>query len=485
MDSRTEFPNDLTSRPLSFDDIDDVVALANACELHDVGFTMWEREDLASDFRIDGVDPGVDTIGVWDGERLGGWAFVIRDRSAWADVHPRVRARGIGTALRRWTERRAAERGATRVGQTINDRADDAIAMFVAAGYTPTRTSWILSMAHPERPADPVIPEGIALRHYRPGDDEEALGMFEDAFAEAPDRTPSSLATWRAMTIEREAFAPEDLVLAVDGDEIVGGAFLVDSDEIWVDKLAVRRDHRERGIARAILQSAFQRGFDRGYPATSLSTDSDRSALTVYQKDRDAHPRVLYALRDRPVSALAVAEGFEPSESCPPTRFPGASLPRSGRPPRHFSGQPETLGSRTRRTHAGHRSEVVAVVVEPRRVETAEGVPVDQRRVVVPVCAVAQTLVVRVAIGTRYLDRHQKHPALASGHMDERVAIGAVDQAVGPQMHDHVDGEMTAVDECRTRAGASRNCRLTSAFTRNPRATSWVLAPSITESPMA
>ena len=139
-------------------------------------------------------------------------------------------------------------------------------------------------MEHAERPADPAIPDGISLRSYRPGDDEESLGMFEDAFAEAPDRAPSTLSTWRAMTIEREGFEREDLVLAIDGHEIVGGAFLVDSDEIWVDKLAVRRDHRDRGIARALLQIAFRRGFDRGYAATSLSTDSDRSAVEFYEK---------------------------------------------------------------------------------------------------------------------------------------------------------------------------------------------------------
>ncbi len=284
MDDSLTLPAGLTTRPLSFDDIDDVVGLANACELHDVGFTMWEREDLASDFRIDGVDPAADTVGVVQDDRLIGWAFLPRDRSAWADVHPQARDRGIGTWLRRWTEVRAGQRGSDRVGQTINHRADDAIALFVAAGYTPGHTSWILSMEHAERPADPAIPEGIALRPYRSGDDEQALGMFEDAFAEVPDRVPSTLSTWRAMTIEREGFDPDDLLLAVDGEEIVGGAFLVDSDEIWVDKFAVRRDHRDRGIARALMQVAFQRGFDRGYASTSLSTDSDRSALTFYEK---------------------------------------------------------------------------------------------------------------------------------------------------------------------------------------------------------
>jgi GNAT superfamily N-acetyltransferase len=170
------------------------------------------------------------------------------------------------------------------VGQTINDRAAGAVRLLADAGYTPRRTSWILSITHEERPQDPTPPEGVTLRPYRQGDDEEALAMFEDAFAEWPDRTPSSIATWRAMTIERDGFAPEDLMLAEEDGEIVGGAFIIDSDEIWVDKLAVRRDHRHRGIARALLQVAFQRGSDRGYTASSLSTDSNTGALTLYER---------------------------------------------------------------------------------------------------------------------------------------------------------------------------------------------------------
>ena len=86
------------------------------------------------------------------------------------------------------------------------------------------------------------------------------------------------------MTIERDGFAAEDLVLAELDGEIVGGEFLIESEEIWVDKFAVRRDQRNRGIARALLQIAFQRSFDRGYAITSLSTDSDRSAITFYER---------------------------------------------------------------------------------------------------------------------------------------------------------------------------------------------------------
>ena len=108
--------------------------------------------------------------------------------------------------------------------------------------------------------------------------------MFERAFSEWEDRVANAPATWRALVTEREGFRPQDLMLAVAGDRIVGGAFLIDAGEIWVDKLAVAREFRHRGIARTLLQTAFVRSFDRGYRWTSLSTDSDTGALSVYER---------------------------------------------------------------------------------------------------------------------------------------------------------------------------------------------------------
>jgi ribosomal protein S18 acetylase RimI-like enzyme len=83
---------------------------------------------------------------------------------------------------------------------------------------------------------------------------------------------------------QRTGFVPADLVIAVDGARVVGGAFLIDSDEIWIDKLAVAATYRHRGIARALLGTAFRRSFDRGYDHTSLSTDSRTGALTLYER---------------------------------------------------------------------------------------------------------------------------------------------------------------------------------------------------------
>jgi mycothiol synthase len=275
---------ELSARTLTIDDVDATIAMINACELHDSGERMWESSDLLSDIRSDGFDLVRDWVGIFDEAQIVGWGLYIHPRRAWADVHPDQRGRGAGTWLRRWTEERARARGADRVSQVIEDKRREVGAMFATSGYVARHTSWILRMDHVSEPAAPTVPEGIEIRPIRPDDESSTMAMFEAAFSEFADRLPTSEATWRAMTVAREGFAPEDLIVAVDGQQVVGGALLLDSDEIWVDKLAVAATHRHRGIGRALLQTAGRRSFARGYNHTSLSTDSRTGALSLYAR---------------------------------------------------------------------------------------------------------------------------------------------------------------------------------------------------------
>jgi mycothiol synthase len=278
-------PQGLTARPLTLDDVDDTIAMVNTCELIDSGELMWERADLLSDISVDGFDPNTDWLGVFDGDRIVAWAFLQGPRRLWIDVAPDVRGRGIGTSLRRWALDRARARGNDRLGQTIEDARTDVAATLRLAGFTPRHTSWILRIDHPTEPSPPEAPTGIEVRAIRmPDEEQQTLEMFETAFSEFDDRLPVSIETWRATVTEREGFVSDDLVVAVDGDRVVGGAFLIDADEIWVDKLAVASTHRRKGVARALLRTAFRRSFARGYDHTALSTDSRTGALTLYER---------------------------------------------------------------------------------------------------------------------------------------------------------------------------------------------------------
>jgi len=102
--------------------------------------------------------------------------------------------------------------------------------------------------------------------------------------AEWPGRSPTSFDGWRALTIDREDFAPDNFLLAELSGIVVGAALLLEDGEIWVDKLAVRRDVRDRGIARALLATAFVRSFELGHATTGISTDSRTGAVTLYEK---------------------------------------------------------------------------------------------------------------------------------------------------------------------------------------------------------
>ena len=278
-------PPGFAARPLTFDDVDDVITMVNACELVDSGELMWERADLLADTSVDGFDADADWLGVFDGDRIVAWAFVQGPRRLWIDVAPDVRGRGIGSSLRRWAIDRARARGNERLGQTIEDRRIDVAATLRLAGFTPRHTSWILRMDHPTEPPPPEAPDGIEVRAIRMPDEEpRTLEMFETAFSEFDDRLPTPIETWRSTVTGREGFVPDDLVVAVDGDRVIGGAFLIDADEIWIDKLAVASTHRHRGVARALLRTAFRRSFDRGYDHTALSTDSRTGALTLYER---------------------------------------------------------------------------------------------------------------------------------------------------------------------------------------------------------
>jgi mycothiol synthase len=280
----TALPAGLVARPLRETDLDAVAAMVNACELHDTGEVMLERADLVADAGTEGFDPAADWIGVFDGDRVVGWGILVERHRVAADVHPDVRGRGVGDWLRAWSEERARAAGSAGVDQAIDDRREDVASMLTTAGYTPQEASWILRMDHPDRPARPVPPRGIELRASRPDDEDDVLLLFERAFSEWPGRQPTSPATWRAMVTEREGFDPEDLIVALADGTVVGGAFLIDAGEIWVDKLAVASGFRHRGIARALLQTAFWRSFDRGYGWTSLSTDSRTGALSLYER---------------------------------------------------------------------------------------------------------------------------------------------------------------------------------------------------------
>jgi GNAT superfamily N-acetyltransferase len=268
------------------EDVTAVTRLIAAGERADVGTVEITRDDVHSEWARPSFDPRRDALLLHDGGRLVAEAEVYRARRAQVAVHPSHRGRGLGSALLGWTEHTASAQGGSKVGQTVADATPGASALFESRGYAPQWTSWILSIVLTDPLPAPTVPPEVAIRSFRPEDAEAIHAVIEEAFGEWPDRDPTSLEDWAAVSIRRPAFRPELLRVAVDDrGHVVGTALCIDEggDEGWVQQLAVRRPWRGRGLGRALLQDSFRLFRDLGRTTCGLNTDSRTGALGLYE----------------------------------------------------------------------------------------------------------------------------------------------------------------------------------------------------------
>ena len=277
--------SDLVVRPLGLEDLDAVFQLIVAAQEHDIGDVEVDREDLVADWALPTIDMNRDTVGVWRGDDIVAWGELILGERAEVDVAPGSRGRGIGTWIRQWTERRAVEKGWNLVAQVVPESTVAAHDLLTADGYRIRHTAWILRIDHDTEPAPSLMPDGITMRAFRREDEHEVYRLFEDAFNEWPGRQPEAFEEWTAMATRRQDFRADLFALAVDDGEIVGGALMfLFAGEGWIDKVAVKRTHRHRGIARALLQHSFREAWHRGARVSGLSTNSRTGALSLYEK---------------------------------------------------------------------------------------------------------------------------------------------------------------------------------------------------------
>jgi mycothiol synthase len=288
MSAAITLPGGLASRPFTADELDAVFAVAAAQQQHDIGRVDVEPADFAGDWQRPSFDSATMTIGVYDGERLVAWGELIGGNRGEAAVLPHHRRRGIGTALARWMEDAARDRGYTAIGGP-QPEGSDGDRLLEKLGYAVRWTSWVLQLPEGARVPDRQLPPGYAIRAASPDDYEAVWQTLEDAFLEWSAREREPFEDFLAVTVRRPGFAPELLRVVTDpGGEVVGTALLIlggdPVQEGYIERLAVRKDQRGRGLAQALLVDAFEQGRQHGAPRSGLSTDSRTGALSLYEK---------------------------------------------------------------------------------------------------------------------------------------------------------------------------------------------------------
>jgi mycothiol synthase len=215
-------------------------------------------------------------------------------------VRPAWRRRGLGRALLRWAEARAAE--VARVDGRPPERAlsawpDEeqagATALYESEGYEVVRYGFLmvrdLSRPVPDRP----LPAGLEIRPVAEADHRRIWDADEEAFRDhwdPADRTEADFAAW---------FASPDLDtslwrVAWDGDEVAGSVmtfvFPSENDQLglrrgWLEHISVRRPWRRRGLAAALIADSLRVLLDLGMTEAALGVDSENptGALRLYE----------------------------------------------------------------------------------------------------------------------------------------------------------------------------------------------------------
>ncbi len=272
----------------ALDRIGDIVA---AAELEDGVAPLDEATLLALRH-----DPG--RVRRW--ERDDAFALLVGDDLGLV-VHPKVRGHGHGSAL---LDSVLAE--ADRGGLRAWSHADHPGAARLAAthGFDRVRELWVMRRPAATPLPDVAAPEGVAIRGYRPGDDQELLRVNAAAFADHPEQGAMD-ATNLAERMAEPWFDPAGLLVAEEGDGSLLGFHWTkqhspELGEVYV--VAIAPEAQGRGLGRVLTLAGLQHLAGLGVAEVLLYVESDnRPAIALYSRlgfghaARDTH--VMYRRR--------------------------------------------------------------------------------------------------------------------------------------------------------------------------------------------
>jgi mycothiol synthase len=208
-------------------------------------------------------------------------------------VDPAFRRRGLGRALADAMLAQVASGGAGEAGLQVWAHGDQpaASALAAAAGFRRTRSLWQMRRPLAEPLPEPRLAAGIAVRAFRPGQDEDAwLALNAAAFATHPEQ-----GSWTRTDLdqrEHEAwFDPAGFFLAVRGDRLAGFHWtkvhpVQGGDPAIGEVYVVGVDPAERGtgLGRALTLIGVRHLRDLGLGEVLLYVDeSNVAAVRLYE----------------------------------------------------------------------------------------------------------------------------------------------------------------------------------------------------------
>jgi mycothiol synthase len=276
-------------RPPVFEDAEAVMAVLDARDLVDLGRTDYTLADLLAEWRLSEVDLAADAVVAEDDDgRIAGYAMVRRPGTL-AVVAPEREGRGVGTRLLEWAERRERGLGREYHRQWISAANSTGRALLERSGYAFERSYWRMVRRFDGVPEPAAPPAGYLLRGLDVDRDAlEVHALDDEAFSANPDYTPETFEAFREEHLRAHDLDPALSCVAVHGERIAGYLLARRWREEaigFVDILAVHPGHQRRGVATAMLATAFSNFACAGIPEAQLGVASDNPrALALYER---------------------------------------------------------------------------------------------------------------------------------------------------------------------------------------------------------
>ena len=257
----------------------EVRRIAEACDAADGVITLNEQACLQLKYR------GLRDASLWLGD--GGFALLhgqILDLA----VHPDSRGNGVGTELAQ-----LALRGTSRVEAWSH--ADHPAAAKIAARLGIPRERELRIMSRPTSLplAEPVVPEGVRVRTFKPSDEAALLEINAHAFATHPEQGHMTSEDFRER-VNEAWFNAEGLFLAVPEDptdtSILGFHWTkvhVDEDPPYGEVYVVATSPKAagRGLGNLLTNVGLRHLAAQGLDEVILYVDGDNlNALAVYDR---------------------------------------------------------------------------------------------------------------------------------------------------------------------------------------------------------
>ena len=265
-------------RPATPRDLEAVYALIAAQNSNDYGEAMMTLDDLQRSWQ--NVHLETNTCMAYSGSQLEGYAE-LRDGD-WPFIYlANPHNVDLGFQLLTILEEIAIDRKTKKLSTRVSEKNQTLLELFSLNGYQSDLSFLIMELVMEVPPLLPEWKEGICVRTFVPGQDEQATFLAdEEASEDKGYHQPLSYEAWsRRMGMALERFDPSLWFLACDGrsDEIAGVVLNVHdyaTNTGWVDHLGVRGLWRGKGIGKALLLHALGEFYRRDIRRAKLSVDS-------------------------------------------------------------------------------------------------------------------------------------------------------------------------------------------------------------------